>query len=108
MRKTLLIAAIAAVISSPAFAATLKPGYPVCISEDLLDQTYKAILAKDVDALQYLSRNGCAVTHAAVKVTVLDLSGWGALAHLRAYRGKHSTEVWASREALEGYQPLQP
>jgi hypothetical protein len=108
MRKIIILAAIAAIISTPAFAVTLKKDTPVCISEDLYSQMTTAVYRKDMDALIYLAQNGCTISDKPLNVTVLDLSGWGGLAHVRVYRGKHAAEVWTARESLDGYDPLNP
>ena len=109
MRISIAIAALAAVfISFPADAASLKTGYPVCITQDLLEQTHMAAASGDSTALVWLADNGCSMTGDPLHVTVLGLSSWGGYAHVRAYRGKHSAEVWTDREAVEGYDPLNP
>ncbi len=61
-----------------------------------------------MDALSWLGSNGCTISDKPLHVTVLDLSTWGSLAHLRVYRGKIAVEVWAARESLDGYDPLNP
>jgi hypothetical protein len=108
MRKAIILAALSAAISTPANAETLKANYPVCVSQDLLEQFHDALSKQDMPALNWLSANGCAATVGGVHVTVLGLSSWGGYAHVRAYRGKRSAEVWTDRVAVEGYDPLNP
>ena len=108
MRKLYILAAMAAVMASPAYAVTLKKDMPVCITEDLMSQFFKALASKDMDAFQYLLDNGCRISDKALKVTVLDTSNFGTLAHIRAYRGKNAVEVYTPIEALDGYDPLHP
>jgi hypothetical protein len=108
MRQLILTTALAVLFSSPAFAETLKPYSPACATQDLLEQMHDAALRQDMHALDWLSRNGCAMNTEPVQVTVLGLSSWGGYAHVRAYRGKHSAEVWTDRAAVDGYDPLNP
>ncbi len=108
MRKLFIMAVGAALLSTPAYAVTLKKDAPVCLSEDLYSQMTLAVYKKDMDALNWLATNGCTVSDKPLHVTVLDLSGWGSLAHVRAYRGSHAVEVWTARESLDGYDPLKP
>jgi hypothetical protein len=108
MRRLFILTAIAAAVSAPAYSVTLKKDMPVCITEDLYQQMVVAAFKKDMDALTYLAANGCTISDKPLKVTVLDLSTWGSLAHIRVYRGKYAAEVWTARESLDGYDPLNP
>lgn len=106
--RTVIFAALMAAIAMPAHAATLKPASPACISEEMYDQLLKAAYSQDMEALAYLSGNGCSVSDKPLHATVLGLSSWGSLAHVRVYRGSHAVEVWTAREHLDGYDPLSP
>ena len=106
MRKPIILAALAAVITSPAYAVTLKPGSPACLTEELFMQLARAVVSKDTDAINYLSENGCLVSGKTTKVTVLGFNDNGTVAHIRAYRGKITSEMWTITEGLEGYDPL--
>lgn len=108
MRNTIILAALVAAISAPAHAETLKANYPVCVSQDMLEQFHDALSKQDMPALNWLSANGCAATVDGLQVTVLGLSSWGGYANIRVYRGKHAAEVWTDREAVIGYDPLNP
>jgi hypothetical protein len=109
MRKRFMLAAIATSLSTPAMAGvTMKVGVPACLTEDLFDQLIRAAEEKDMDALNYLSKNGCMVSGKPTKVTVLDLDSTGMLAHVRAYRGKIAAEMWTATLGLDGYDPLRP
>lgn len=103
MRKTIILAAIAVVISAPAYAVTIKKDMPSCISEELFMQMAHAAVDKDMEAINWLADNGCGITKKAVHVSVLDVDG--ALAHVRAYKGKIAVEVWTPVDALDGYNP---
>jgi hypothetical protein len=109
MRNIFISAAIlTALITNSASAANLKSGYPVCVTQDLLEQTHLAATSGDSTALMWLADNGCTMTSEPLHVTVLGTSSWGGYAHIRAYRGKHASEVWTDRDAVEGYDPLNP
>ena len=108
MREAIILAVLVAAISVPAHAESLKANYPVCASQDLLEQMHDALTKQDMPALTWLSENGCSVTADGIQVTVLGLSSWGGYAHVRAYRGKQSAEVWTDRDAVNGYDPLSP
>jgi hypothetical protein len=108
MRKSIILAALAASIAAPAAAVTLKAGSPVCLTEDLYSQMTTAAFRHDANALVWLAANGCRVSETPLKATVLDLSAWGGLAHVRVYRGSHAAEVWTARQSLDGYDPLKP
>lgn len=105
MRSITIIAAAAAIlVTSPARADTLKEGYPICISEELLDQMYTAILNQDLDGIEYLIGRGCSVTKAGVKASLLGRAGWSR-AHIRVYAGRDAAEAWVSLGALESWKP---
>lgn len=104
MRSIAILAAVAALLASPAHADTLKEGYPICISEELLDQMYAAILNQDLDGIEYLLGRGCSLTKAGVKASILGQSGWSR-AHIRVYAEKDVTEAWVSRGALKSWNP---
>ncbi len=108
MRTLILTAIVAATISSPALAVTLKTGSPVCISEDLYSQMTAAVFKNDMDAINWLAQNGCTASDRPLKATVIGLSSWGSLAHVRVYRGKYAAELWTARESLDNYDPLKP
>lgn len=99
-KSKILTTLLVAFCSSPVSAETLKAGYPVCITHDLLDQAYAAIVNSDLDSLQWLSNHGCAVSVEGTRVSVLESVGWAGTLRLRAYKGKHAVEIWASREAI--------
>ncbi len=103
MRKLLTLSAIAAVISAPAYAVTIKKDSPSCISEELFMQMAHAVVDKDMEAITWLANNGCGISQKPVHVTVIDVDG--ALAHVRAYKGKVAVEVWTPVDALDGYNP---
>ena len=106
MRKIIILAALAAVITSPAYAVTIKKGMPSCISEELFVQMAHAVVEKDMEAINWMANNGCGISKKPVHATVIDTDG--ALAHVRAYGGKIAVEVWTPVEALDGYDPLNP
>ena len=103
MRKSITLAALALLVWSPANAVTLKKGMPSCVSEDLFMQMAHAVVDKDMEAISWLADNGCGISAKALHVSVIDTDG--ALAHVRAYRGKVAAEVWTPVEALDGYDP---
>ena len=103
MREVILLAALAALTATPAHAVSIKKGMPSCISEELFMQMARAVLDKDMEAISWLANNGCGITQGPIHATVIDTDG--ALAHVRAYRGKHAVEVWTPVEALDGYDP---
>ena len=101
MRKTIILAALSAAISTPAHADTLKANYPVCVTQDLLDQMYDAILKKDMMAMDYLFDHGCVESKKGVLVSVIGRSSWGTAARIRIYGNKVAVEAWASIAAIE-------
>jgi hypothetical protein len=106
MRKYLAVATICtAVTISPAKADTLRAGFPVCVSNTLLDQMYDAILQKDAAGMDFLFDHGCFMSKDGIHVSLLDRGNWGSQAHIRVYAGKKTVEAWASIGALESYQP---
>jgi hypothetical protein len=91
-----------AVISSPAYSVTIKKGMPSCVSEELFMQMAHAVVDKDMEAITWLADNGCGISQKALHASVIETDG--ALAHVRAYRGRVAVEVWTPVEALEGYE----
>jgi hypothetical protein len=109
VRNLLITAAIVASLSTPAMAnPTLNPFSAGCLTEDLAKQFSSSLYSHDMGAMAYLLDHGCSVSDKPLKVTVLELSSWGAYAHVRVYRGKHAIEVWTPRNNLDGYDPLNP
>ena len=109
MRISIAIAVLAALfITDSASAETLKAGYPVCITQDLLEQDHIAVAKSDIDALGWLAEHGCGLSSEGVRATVLGAGGFGSYVHIRAYRGKHAVEAWVDKDAVEGYDPLSP
>jgi hypothetical protein len=105
MRKPIILAAaVLSLLSAPSYAVTLKSGMPSCLSEELFMQMAHAVNDKDMEAITWLANNGCGISQKAVHVSVIDTDG--ALAHVRAYKGKVAVEVWAPVAALDGYDPL--
>lgn len=83
----------------PCEAATLKGGFPACLSIDLLSQEVVAVEQNDRDALGWLLKNGCAVTQVGLHATVLETSPL-AIVRVRVYRGGNAVEVWTPIEAV--------
>jgi hypothetical protein len=104
MRKRfVLCVALAALWNTAAAADTLKPDYPICVSEDLLGQMYNAILNRDMNSMDYLLDHGCFQTKAGVRVSILSQS-YGA-ARVRVYAGKEAVEAWTSVAAVDSSRP---
>jgi hypothetical protein len=94
----LFLAVLFCLAAWPAWAETLKGGYPVCVSKGLLDQMDNAILKADMRAMDYLFDHGCLESKAGLPVSVIE-SSWGA-AHIRIYAGNSAAEAWASMGAI--------
>lgn len=88
-------------LSGTAQADSMKGGYIACFSEDLLDQWVTATAKKDENALQYLSDldNGCVMTKAGYKVTVLKTT-WTGKVEVRVYDGNPPTVFWTPMENI--------
>ncbi len=52
--------------------ATLKGEYPICVTEDLLDQAHTASANKDRRLWDYVMSNGCVIAQEGIKVSVLE------------------------------------
>ena len=100
--RNFILAILVRAISFPVAAETLQANQPVCLTEDLLTQLNKAAFEQDMPALEYLAANGCSMSSAPLHATILEVSSWGTMVHIRAYRDKHAVEVWTFRSALAG------
>jgi len=93
--RTLLIAL--ALLPSVAGAATLLGKFPICLSEDLLDQFIQAQVDNDSRGMEWmLEQNLCIRTGAGVEVSFLG-SSWGK-ARVRVYTDSGAVEVWTITE----------
>jgi hypothetical protein len=79
---------------------TLKPDYPICVSDELLTQFEKAVIDRDIDAVTWLAGHGCSLTTAGTHITVLELTDGEFRAHIRAYRGSLAAEGWTLSDAI--------
>ena len=96
----MLILLLLTIPPSIADAKTLKENYPICLTEELLDQFVRAFNTKDKRAIEYLSDNGCASTKSGVEFSLLDRT-WNGKAKIRAYTKSGAIEAWTFIEALQ-------
>lgn len=81
-------------------AATLKGGYPACLTKDLLDQIIDAAINKDERGWKYLLQHGCIIAKAGIEVSVLDEYLWPGKAKVRAYVGDDAVILWTIIENI--------
>lgn len=97
MRKPLLAALL--LIAGGANAASLKGGYPACLSEDLFDQMMQAIVTHDQAGQTWLLKNGCIVPAAGLQASLLKRASLGKI-QIRVYSDTHAFVLWTNSENL--------
>lgn len=82
-------------------AASLKGGYPVCVTKELYDQARAAILKDDKREVQYLFKSGCFAPEGGASVTLLELSEWSGVAKVRIFAGGEAFIMWTSYKNIK-------
>jgi DNA repair protein RadC len=97
----LLTAAMIALISTSATAATLKKDYPLCTTEDAFKEMVHALVKHDVEQFKALLLNGSCVitTEGALKYTTLDRGLLGT-SKVRIYGNGTNAIAYTNYEAL--------
>lgn len=79
---------------------TIKADYPMCMSEELLDQLITASNNKDQRGMEYLLSNGCVAAREGIEISVLDRT-WTGKVKIRAYTGDKAYILWTLKEAIK-------
>jgi len=85
----------------PISAATLKGGYPVCVSEESYKQFLKSYLAGNISDCEYLLREKCFFFDRGLKATVLEKSLFSASAKIRIFLEGQYAEMWTHYKNIE-------
>ncbi len=96
MKRWYLVLA-AVLFAANASAETIKNNLPVCVSEELLNQTSAAIFSKDEQGLDYLMHHGCFALKPGARVSVLERTS---TLHIRIYAGDDAVEAWTFVSAV--------
>jgi hypothetical protein len=86
--------------TSTTHSQTIKEGYPMCMSEELLDQLVTASNNKDQRGMEYLLSNGCVAARGGIEISVLDRT-WTGKVKIRAYANDQAYTLWTLREAIQ-------
>ena len=99
MKKILLSLIILMSFLYAELPATLKGGYPACISEEYFEQFIDASVHKDIKMIKYLANMGvCVITKSGLKVTVLDTSAFSGKAKIRVWLNNQPIILWTNLE----------
>jgi len=101
MKKIILMISMFLFPFASISAATLKENSRACISEEFFDQQVKAKIAKDVQAMEYLFKNGyCILVNKNYQASILDTTFSGKV-RVRVYVGKSAAELWTYGESIK-------
>ena len=98
----LLTAAMIALVSTSATAATLKKDYPLCATEDAVVEMVNALRKHDIDQFKALVLNGsCVLTkEGAMKYTTIEQYGFKGITKVRIYGNGTNAIAYTNNEAL--------
>ena len=85
-------------------AETLKGGYEICMTKEQLTELAQHKVKRDQQGYEYLMKegmvNGCGISKAGVRVSVLD-GTWSGAVKVRIYFGNDSATLWTFRENIQ-------
>lgn len=98
--KKLFILIVLVVATAPSYATTLKQGRIACMSEELLDDAFKAVVAKDDRGFKYAMSHGCFLAKPEIQISILNV-GWTGTVKVRAYIKNTSVVLWAPSSSIQ-------
>jgi hypothetical protein len=101
MKRIILLFIFVILICYPVFGASLKAGYPICVTKELYQQFERAVIQDDKRELQYLKKSGCFMPAQELKVTILDQSLWAAIIRIRVFAGDQAFEMWTASKNVK-------